>query len=130
MGMSMITAMEIFTNPHDLEIIIGQEKSGGKFAIGIFRGPGHSYRPLVTSHMCAETVKDAVETVQGILEMIEQVMAKEVLNRDSVAFQYLNPEGQEIDQSKVLNPDLIGSIVRELEQHQKASTYKMFAPTN
>ena len=130
MGVSMITAIEIFTNAYHREIIIGQEKNGGKFSIGIFRGPGHSYKPLVTSQMCAETVKDAVETVQGILGMIEQVMAKEVLNRDSVPFQYLNPEGQEIDQPKVLNPDLIGSIVRELERHQKASTYKMFAPTN
>ena len=127
MGISMITALEIFTNPGDLEITIGQEKGGGKFAIGIFRGPGHNYKSVLTSQPFAETQEDAIKAVEETLQTVHEAITKESENRGSLASQYLNPDGQEIDQSKVLNQELIARILGEIRQLQKASTCKMLA---
>jgi hypothetical protein len=128
MGISMITALEIFTNPADLEITIGQEKEGAKFSIGIFRGPGHNFKPMLTSQPFAETQEDAIEAIEGILEPIHEAMTKDFADRKSLSSQYLNPDGLEIDQSKVLNPELITRILDELRRHRVASTYKILAP--
>ena len=127
MGISMITALEIFTNPSDLEITVGQSEPGKKFTIGIFRGPGHNFKPMLTSEPFAENLEGAVEAVSEVLESIHEAMVKDFADRGSIPSQYLNPEGLEIDQSKVLNPDLIARILVELRQHQTASTYKMLA---
>ena len=124
----MLTALEIFTNPGDLEITIRQEKDGAKFAIGIFRGPGHNFKPMLNSQPFAETQEDAIEAIKGVLEPIREAMTKDFADRKSLPSQYLNPDGQEIDQTKVLNLDLISRILDELRQHRVASTYKMLAP--
>ncbi len=123
----MITALEIFTNPSDLEITIEQEKEGAKFAVGIFRGPGHNFKPMLTSQPFAEKLEDAVETIKRTLESIHEALTKDFADRKSLPSQYLNPDGLEIDQSKVLNPKLIARILNELRQHRVASTYKMLA---
>jgi hypothetical protein len=125
MGISALTALEIFTNPSDLEITIGQAKPGDKFAIGIFRGPGHNFKPMITSRPFAENTEDAVETIKEILELIHGAMMRDFADRKSLPSQYLNPDGLEIDQSKILNQDLINCILDELRQHKIASTYKM-----
>lgn len=129
MGISMTTALEIFANPGDLEITIGQETEEAKFAIGIFRGPGHHFRPLVTSQPFAETKEEAIKAVEGILRTVQEAITKELDSRDNLTSQYLNPDGWEMDQSKVLNLDLISRILDALRQHGVASTNKLFAPT-
>ena len=128
MGISMRTASEIFTNPDDLEIMIGQEREGAKFAIGIFRGPGHNFKPMLESQPFAENIEDAREEVKGPLESRREALTKDFADQKSLLSQYLNPDGLEIDQSKVLNPALISRILDELRQHRVASTYKMLAP--
>ncbi len=129
MGLSMITALEIFTNPGDLEITIGQENEESKFAIGIFRGPGHNYKPMLTSQPFAEMREDAIKAVEETLQTVHGAITKEFKDSKSLASQYLNPDGQEIDQSKVLNQELIGRILDELRMRGKASTCEMLIPT-
>jgi|GEM_PF-6667725 len=46
----------------------------------------------------------------------------------SLASQYLNPDDQDIGQSKVLNQDLIRRIIEELRQHKMASICTMLTP--
>ncbi|NTV22523.1 MAG: hypothetical protein HGB03_03085 [Candidatus Yonathbacteria bacterium] len=118
MGLNLITALEIFTNPSDLEITVGQEKEGAKFAIGIFRGPGHNFKPMLTSQPFAENQENAIKFIAKILQTVHEVL----ISRG------LNPTDQEIDQSKVLNQDLIARILEELRVCGKASTYKMLTP--
>ena len=120
----MLTALEIFTNPNDLEITIGRKKGDRKFAIGIFRGPGHSFKPLLTSEPFAEKFEGAVEAVKDTLEHIQQAVMKEFEDKDSIPSQYLNPDSRALDQSKILNPDLINRILDELRQHKVARTYR------
>ena len=127
MPISMMSALEIFTNPGDLEITIGQEKKGAKFAMGIFRGPGHDFKPILTSQPFAETQEDAIKAVERVLQTVHEAVTETLRNPDSLASRYLIPDEQKIDQSKVLNQDLIGRILDELRQHQKASTCEMLA---
>ncbi len=126
MGLSMLTALEIFTNPRDLEIIIGSD--AGKYGFAITRGPGHDHKVMVETNVFAKTQEDAVEAIKGTLESICEALKRDFADLKSFPSQYLNPDGQEIDPSKVLNPDLINRIIDELRQHQVAGTYKMLAP--
>jgi len=124
-GISMFTAMEIFTNPHDLEITVAKEGRSGKFAFAISRGPGHRFKRMLSSRPFAETLENVVFWTKVVLEGIRQTVIKEFEDNGSLLSQHLNPDGQTIDQSKVLNPDLINRIVNELRKHQTASTYRM-----
>ncbi|MEK7642035.1 MAG: hypothetical protein AAB365_03545 [Patescibacteria group bacterium] len=121
--------MEIFTNPADLDITIGQAREGDKFAIGIFRGPGHRGKPLLTSQPFAVTAEEAVESIRELLEGIRQVMTKEFEDDASVFSRYLNPDHRTVDESKVLSAELIARIVEKLKQDRSASTYAMLAQT-
>ncbi|MES3004485.1 MAG: hypothetical protein V4690_00050 [Patescibacteria group bacterium] len=124
----MLTALEIYTNPHDLHIVIGQEKAGEKFAIGILRGPGHNFKPLITSQPYAETAEQAIEAVEETLRSLQEVMARDFASRTSFASQQLNPDGEEVDQSKVLTIELVDKIVEDLRQNKVSCTYK--TPSN
>jgi hypothetical protein len=130
-GISRLTALEIFTNLNDLEITIEQEKGEGeKFAIGISRGPGHNFKPMLTSRPFAETLEAAVEAIKETLEGVRQAVSKEFEDPASIATRYLNPERGEVDPAKILSMDLIDRIVGELRSNRKASTYQMFAVTS
>ena len=124
-GISRLTALEIFTNPNDLETIIGQEESSGKYAIAIMRGPGHNFKMILDSEPFTEKFDDALKAVREALEMIQQAITKELEDPKNLVTQFLNPDKQTLDQSKALNPDLINQIVDELRKYKIASTYKM-----
>jgi len=117
MGISTYTALEIFTNPSDLEITIGRENEGEKYAFGIYRGRGHNFKPLLTSQAFAETKEDAIKGVEETLLIVLEA-------------NHHNPDGQDIDQSKVLNQDLIARILEELRRNDKVSTCKMLDPAS
>ena len=125
MGISVSTALEIFTNPSDLEISIGQGKGGGKFSIFISRGPGHDFKILLSSQPFAESTEAAVKAVGEILESIRKAATDTLGDKENPLTQILNPDGQAIDQSKALNPDLIRRILEELRKHKRAGTYEM-----
>jgi len=127
MELSMFTSLEIFTNPGDLEIII--RSNGGKYGFAITRGPGHNHKVLIDSNGFADTMDGVIKMVKETLESIHESLTKDCANRKSLPSQYLNPDGLEIDQVKVLNLDLIGRIIDELHKHRIASTYKMLTPT-
>jgi hypothetical protein len=127
MGLSWITALEMFTNPGDLEIAIGRANEGEKFSLNICRGPGHHYKPMITSTPYFDTVEEAIKEVKRILGDTHKALMKDFEERGSFPAQYLKPDGQGIDPEKVLNPELIERILAELREHQVASTHKMLA---
>jgi len=127
MGLSVITALEIFTNPNDLEIVIGRENGDGKYLVVITRGPGHNFKLMLDSAPFAVTLEDAVESVKGILEATVEFGMKELTNKNSFVAHVSNPGCEPIDQTKVMNPGLINQILDELRQHRVASTYKVVA---
>lgn len=121
------TAIEIFTNPGDLEIVIKQIDGKGLFAISICRGPGHRYKLLLTSEPFWETKEAAVLFVGEILQAAATISRAELEDPDSSIFRILNPEGGKIDESLILNQDLIDRILNELRINSHASTCNMLA---
>lgn len=124
-GITMSTALEIFNHPNDLEILIAKKENSSKYSILIYRGPGHNFKMLLSTEPFTEKLEDAVEMVKETLEFIQMAVMGEYKNPESIASKFLNPDGRAIDQSKVLNSDLIRRIIEELRKNQIASTYKM-----
>lgn len=62
-GISMMTALEIVTNPKDLQILLTQDKVNGKYAIVIYRGPGHNFKLLISSIPYFEKIDSALDEV-------------------------------------------------------------------
>jgi hypothetical protein len=125
-GMTLQTALEIFTNPRDLEFTIGQDRKSKKFGFGIFRGEGHRYKPMLTSEPFAPTLDDVIEIIKGILETAVKASISELENRSSIASQIINPDNVPINQLKVMDQNLIDRILAVLKRDQRASTCEMF----
>lgn len=131
--MTPITALEIFTHPNDLYISIQEVDIGAKFGFDIYRGPEHDFKPLLTLHPFArpqsatveERFADILEEVKILLESVQAYGTKEFTERRSLASQFLNPDGLAIDQSKVVNTELIAQIINELRHSRSACTYTM-----
>jgi hypothetical protein len=123
MGISLITCLEIFTNPNDLEMSVGQDQASGKYAFCIGRGPEHDFKILVSTSPFATTLDEAITSVKETLQAIQQGITRDLEDKNSLPSQFCNPRGETIDQLKIFNEDLIEKIVNDLKQNQVASTY-------
>lgn len=123
MGISYMTAIEIFTHPTDLEIITGMD--GGKYGFAITRGPGHDHKVMIDTCGFAETQDLVIEKVKEMLDSICKAMQIELADPRSFISRYYNPDNRELDQEEFLTQDLINWIVFELRQNGSASTYNM-----
>jgi hypothetical protein len=121
-GVTRATALEIFTQPNDLEFSIGQK--GGRWGIIITRGPGHRFKWLLSTKPVFESPKAATNVVHDVLESICQWATKELCDPATLAAQIINPEDQSLETAGVLTLEDREWIIRELEQHRVASTYK------
>ncbi len=121
-GITMLTALEIFSNPRDLVVSTGRVE--GKYAIAISRGPGHNFKILIDSQPFAETPEAATKAIHEILGSIREAATKQLGDRESIPSQYLNPSGRRLHQSKVLDADLIDWILNELREGRVARTYQ------
>ncbi len=122
-----LTALEIFTNPSDLEIAIGRKNGDGKYFVIISRGPRHRFKPMFDSNPFASELEDAVGVIKTILESSFEVGMNEFGERDDLVAQVLNPRNEPIDLNRVMNPELISRILAELRQHQTVSTCNILA---
>lgn len=120
-----ITALEIFTQFDDLHITTGKSKDVNMFGIGIYRGPGHNYKPMITSAPFAKTQEEAINKIKEILEFVCEFSKKDLEDAKSITAMILNPEGKEVDEAKTLNPKFIEIIIQELQQHQAVSTWEI-----
>jgi len=124
----MLTALEIFTNPWDLLVLVG--KDGGKWGFTISRGPGHNYKLLVDSNGFAETEAAAIEELKGKLEAVSADCTKAFEDQANALSKYILPEQQTLDQSKVLNSELIAQVVGKLQSSGLVKTYEMSLPAS
>ena len=130
-GITMSTALEVFTNPYDLFISIGQEKDGGKYVFVIMRGPGHDFKPLISTTPFFGSAEDAVKALELNLNLMSMAARTAFANKkgDMEILLLLADHGLSggIDESNVLNPDLIKRIGVELRERRVAKTYEMQA---
>ena len=108
-----LTALEIFSNPRDIQITIGQEE--GKYGLGIFRGPGHDFKPLVSTTDCPlESFEEAVTIIREALEAVCKA-SRESLGK-TVDEPILGLVDGEVVETPVMDKKLIQWIIGELEK--------------
>ena len=115
---SLLTAMEIFTNPHDLLIVIGQPKENGNYVFEICRGPGHDYKILLNTTPVFTKKEEVVKKIGEILTVIQEACKEELEDKKSVFHPIFGP----IDLAKVLNAEIIEHIIKELENKSFINT--------
>lgn len=127
MVISPVAALEIFTNPTDLEIIIKQDDDGYGFAIT--RGPGRDHKVIIDTCGFVETQDLAIEEVEKKLNSICRTMQLELADPESFISRYFNPDKEKLKQEEFLNQDMINRIIFELKQNGAVSTCRMLAPS-
>ncbi len=126
MGLSVITCLEIFANPKDLEINIIKDAGTNKFAILICRGPGHNYKAILTSLPFTNELDVAVETTKVIFEGAIEVGRNFSLEKGTKLPPVLDGLMTKIETSLVFNQDMLDKILLELRDRQTVSTHHFF----
>jgi hypothetical protein len=120
-GISRITALEIFTQPDDLEFRVDQD--GDKWAFAITRGSGHNFKLLITAQPVCESSKEAVQAIADLLESICSGMTAELSTPSTMAAQFVNPNDRPLDDANMLSGEIRERIVSDLTAIGVASTY-------
>ncbi|HLC49701.1 MAG TPA: hypothetical protein VJI96_04945 [Candidatus Andersenbacteria bacterium] len=120
-GITRGTALEIFTNPNDLEFTVGERT--GKWAILITRGPGHNFKMLLSSEPVLPSKAEAITGISNLLKTILHICGNEMTNPATLAAQMLNPDNKSLEEAAVLTPAMQTRIIEELQQKNTSSTY-------
>lgn len=120
---SLVTMLQIFTNPFNLIFTIGKGDSE-KYSVMIGYGPEKQYVILFTALGMFETPEKAVEFTEKLLKMIWSFWIKEFLKPSGVFQFMLNPKKEEIKTLKVLDFALIDKIKAKLLQKREAKTFE------
>ncbi|MEK7500401.1 MAG: hypothetical protein AAB649_07425 [Patescibacteria group bacterium] len=122
LNISVIAALEIFMNPHDLEFVISE--NGGKFALRITRGPAHSFKVLFLTDLVFPNKTNAVAEVATTLNEILGACTQQLKNpASSLAQRLLDPGGELLDGVTVLTDEMHIRIANELDKQNFSSTY-------
>ena len=71
--MTRITAWEIYSNPLDLQIsAMPSKEHGGKLFLLIERGPGHSFKQLLSGQSTLTSLQEIYD--QAVLPVLEKCM--------------------------------------------------------
>ena len=124
--MTLSTALQIFTNPGDLHFELGIPFPPRTYVVHICRGPGHNYIPLLSGDTGTEDKEQALDKVADTLKSI-CFAATVAYSGGSQIVEILNPGAEPIDESSVLNEDLVARIVAELREKGRCSTHEMLA---
>lgn len=118
--MTVYEVLEIFNNPKDLHIFIIKGKKDDKYALGIFRGPGHNFKPLITSSPFTEEPENAIKVIKVLLEAAVNASAKLLKGKGDL------PDVLRCitDPSNTLNASLIERILDDLRRKKVANTFE------
>ena len=124
MSLSVITCLEIYTNPKDLEINIVKDTETQKYAFLVCRGPGHNYKAMLTTLPFTSDFDNAIEAVQIILEGALEVGRTFNLDDDMPEAKTLKSFADKIETAEVLNLDIMEKIISELREKTTVCTHK------
>jgi hypothetical protein len=98
---SLITALEIFTQPNDLCLTVFQPKGEEKWGVIIGRGIGHSYKLMVSNGLDQaphfENRQAAIDGIIQVLNIAIEAASKETTDPTSIA-SIVNPGGLQQDE--------------------------------
>lgn len=124
MGVSMLVAMEVFTQPNDLMITITDPDDEEKIAFVISRGPGHRFKMLLSTVPIFESREAAIKAVESILHGICESSREAFMDPKSTWGDMFNPGQKPIDESAVLNEERLAKIMEDLQAGNSAITFE------
>ncbi len=121
--MNRHSALVIFTNAYNIHLSVGQgSEEGSLFSFAIIHEKDKRYRPILSSIPYFKTLEEAIEGIKGILILAKDTSTQMLTDPENSVAEIINPGSQEIDQSLVLNDDLIEKIIEELKKNQSVDT--------
>lgn len=128
MGLNLLTAMEVANQYHDLYISVGKSDSTGKFAFLISRGPGHNFKPLLSTNAAFENAGEAIVAVGNILNFVCQIIKKEIVEKTDGGWtaDITNPGNRPIEELDILNDQKVEQILVALRAKGVANTWELF----
>lgn len=125
--MTLMTALEIFTQTNDLQIIVAEDEKTEKFMFLISRGPKHRFKPLISTKFAMVSREAAVSTVMMVLRAVCEVAEKEMQNTSSFPAAIINPEGLTKDEMQnVLTDKHLTQIEEKLQTEDTVNTFELF----
>lgn len=121
MGVSRMTILEIFTNPCDLVVAIGQKD--GKFSVFVSRGPGHNYKLMLSAEGIFESRQAAVDSIRQVLEFAAEKGKETLEDRTNPIAQIVNPGGRPVGEMNVLTQSAIDTLIATLATEDEARTF-------
>jgi len=107
--MTMMTALEIFGNPNDLDFMVWEDQPGKSYNLAITRGPGHRGKLLISSNTPMAR-QQALDLIKSILDTSFSVGMVEIPKFDG-------------DALKCLTKDNITRIMADLEATGECHTH-------
>lgn len=117
-GLTLITALEIYTNPFDLDIVIMEN------VMVISRGPGHNFKILLSAEWKFNDKIEVVEDIKSILKTIIDKNKAELSIPNSFVASICNPKNEPLDEATVLTESMLDEIISSLNGTGTAQTYK------
>jgi len=90
-----LTLWEIASNPDDIVVGAAGPDENGLFSGWISRGPGHNYKPLISSSACFPSESEAKEYMQMIVDFSKGWTEKDIQNTDSPLMKLLGCDSLE-----------------------------------
>jgi len=123
-GLNTLTVLEIFSNPFDLEICVGEAKEKNYFAFVILRGPGHNFKLMLEGMKKADKVEEIISWVEKLLKLTVESSIKMFGEKNNPITQIFNANNEPLDKSAILTEKLIEQITKDLKETGTASTYR------
>ena len=120
----MIDALEIFTHPKDLHILVGKMKDRSGWGMSLCRGPGHDFKPLVSSRKGLPSREKLIKLVRQVLESVVNVGEKELSDDKSLVGRLCNPENVPVEEADVLRQEDVERICESLCSSDEVKTYQ------
>lgn len=126
-SISLTTALEIYSNPSDLFLSFSKPTLENKFGVVITRGPGHDFKPLISSNFYLTSDDQGILDMQRLLEACRNGSITALTTKTNPIGQILNPDNLPADKLCGMSEEQIQRILSELREHRQASTYVLFA---
>lgn len=123
MGLSAITALEIYTNPEDLEFAIGEDEESGKWSLVITRGPSHHFKLLLSADGTLGSKAEAIKQIGLLLKTAREEGRRTLTDPESFIGKIVNPKGLAPEDMEILTDEQSERILEELRSSNVSSTY-------
>lgn len=117
-GLTLITALEIYTNPFDLDIIITED------ALMMSRGPGHNFKILLSGEWKFSDKIIIAEDIKNILKTIIDKNNTEISKPGSFVASICNPNNEPLNKAIVLTDNMLSEIILSLSKRGMVQTYQ------